>query len=464
MKQLRIFIFLLAIVYLVLALAYAPWSRGGDTRSGVYNWDVYGYSFYLSGILHGDLWETKYLDEIDTLYRPCNEVMAYGRFAVEGSQRQVFKYTIGNAYFYAPFYFGAHVVNKAFLGYRADGYSKPYSVGLTLGWIFWSLWGLYLLGLFLLRYFSVFATLSTLFCIGLGTNYCAYTVQIIGMNHIPLFFCAALCLLAGDAWAKTGQAKDLSLLALGLGLSVVLRPTELLLVLALPMVLMRLAKYQSNNWANVWAFLALRWRQILLAVGVGLLTVFPQLLYWYLAAGKWVHYSYQGEYFDFAKPHIFEGLFSYQKGLFVYTPIIGLAVLGLPFLIRRAPLLGFWLLLYLSANIYVILSWTAWTYGGSFGARSMIQSFAFWALPMAALFDAAWHFLKNLRCRFCAWLLGLTLSIIPLSLVALQQLQTAQYHWSIIHWENMRKESYWFVFCKLHYTQEELDHLHWLYN
>jgi hypothetical protein len=459
MKSLRIFVFLLAIFYIISAFGFAPWRRGGETRSGVLNWDVYGYSFYLSGLLHGDLLRVKYLDEIDSTYRPCNEVMEYGRFRVEGTDKYAFKYTIGNAYFYAPFYFGAHLVNKTFLGYKTDGYSLPYSAGLTIGWGFWSLWGIYLLGVFLLRYFRPISVLSTLFCIAVGTNYYAYTVQIVGMNHIPLFFVSALCLWAADNWAKRGRWQDLSLLAMGLGLAVVLRPTELVMVILLLAVLPLIKREQGT----ILPFLQARWGQILIAVAVGLAVVLPQILYWWAATGKLVHYSYQGEYFDFANPHLRKGLFSYRKGLYVYAPLMLLGVVGLPFLLRRSKAIGAVILLYLLANVYIILSWSAWAYGGSFGARSMIQSFAFWAIPMAAFFDALWGFLSRRQGVLKIVLTAKSVMII-LAFAGLHIFQTFQYHRSVLHWENMSYESYWYTFLKIHYTEAELHHLWWLYS
>ena len=459
MKSLRRFVLLLAVFYIFSSFGFAPWRRGGETRSGVLNWDVYGYSFYLSGLLHGDLLRVRYLDGIDSTYKPCDDVMKYGRFEVEGTDKYVFKYTLGNAYFYAPFYLGAHWFNKAFLGYRADGYSLPYSAGLSIGWVFWAVWGVYLLGLFLLRYFGQVAVITTLFCIAVGTNYYAYTVQIVGMNHIPLFFVSALCLLAADNWAKQGKWQDVALLAMGLGLAVVLRPTELVMVLLLPAVLLLVKQQKQEILPFLWA----RRGQIALAVGVGLAMVLPQMLYWWAATGKFVHYSYQGEYFDFAQPHLRKGLFSYRKGLYVYAPLMLLGAIGLPFLLYRAKAIGAVICLYLLANIYIILSWSAWAYGGSFGARSMIQSFAFWAIPMAAFFDNLWAFVSA-RKGWVKIALVAKSAIIVVALAGLNIFQSFQYHRSVLHWENMSYDSYWYTFLKINYTEAELQHLWWLYS
>jgi len=458
MRALRIFVAIVALFYVVAHWGFQPWRRAS---SGVLNWDVYGYSFYLSGIIHGDVWQARHLDEIDTLYRPCNDVLGYGRFPVvdslTGERRGVvYKYTMGNALFMSPFYFSAHAWALVSGRDAPNGYSRAYSQAITIGWWFWSVWGLYLLGCLLLRYFRTEAVLLTLASIALATNYYAYSVQQIGMNHIPLFFCAALGALSADNWARTGRGRDLYLLALMMGLSVLLRPTEAVLVLLLPAVLLLVQRHQGD----VWAFVRARWGQLAIGAAVGLATVFPQLLYWKLATGHWLHYSYQGESFDFANPHIYKGLFSYRKGFFVYAPIMFLAVLGLPILFWRWRGLALVLAAYLAANIYVIFSWQAWTYGGSFGARSMIQSMAFWALPMAAFWQAAATPVR----RWAAYALAAMRYGVLIFFVWLNIVQTLQYHWAVLHWEYMSRECYWYIFGKIHFTQDELNHIYHLHH
>ncbi len=461
MRALRIFIAIVAVFYLIAQWGFQPWRR---QSSGVLNWDVYGYSFYLSGLIKGDIWQSKHLDEMDTLYRPCDDVLGYGRFpvidSISGERRGVvFKYTMGNALFFAPFYLSAHAWATISGRDKADGYSRAYSHAISMGWWVYSLLGLYLLGCFLLRFFRIEAVLLTLMSIGFATNFYTYSVQQIGMNHIPLFLCAAAGLLCADNWARRGWGRDLYGLAALMGLSVLLRPTEVVLILLLPAIFFLLRRYQSDAWGFIWA----RWRQLLLGALVGLAVVMPQLVYWKLATGHFLHYSYQGEGFDFANPQIFKGLFSYRKGFLVYAPIMWVALLGLPLLWWRLRGLGLALTLYLAANIYVIFSWTAWTYGGSFGARSMIQSMAFWAIPMAML----WQALALAGERWGVWakrlLIGLRYGAFGF-FFWLIMLQSLQYQWAILHWETMSRETYWYIFGRLHFTPQEREYIHYLHH
>mgnify|MGYP003593392854 CR=1 FL=1 len=46
----------------------------------------------------------------------------------------------------------------------------------------------------------------------------------------------------------------------------------------------------------------------------------------------------------------------------------------------------FWpVFVFLLANVYVVSSWWCWWYGGSYGQRAFIESYAVLALPLAAL-------------------------------------------------------------------------------
>ncbi len=460
MKLLRIFTTVLTLLYLISALVFQPWRRGGSDRSGVLNWDVYGYSFYLSGLIHNDLLTLKFLDSIERKYKPCDDAWGYGRFAVPDTDKMVCKYTIGNAYFMAPFYYGAHLYAQNTHHYPPDGYSRPYSIGLSVGWIIWACWGLYLLGAVLIRYFPAPVVVVVLGLIALATNFYGYTIQTVGMNHIPLFFCASLCLYAGQAWARTGRGLFICLFALGLSVSVVLRPTEVVLFLLIPLLFILIRKYQRA----IWPFLYQRWLQIVCAGAVGLLVGLPQLWYWYATTGKWLHYSYQGEHFDFANPHIWQGLFSYRKGLYVYCPVLLLAWLGLIPLYKKNAALCLVLLLYLAVNVYVVFSWTAWSYGGSLGARAMIQSYAFQAVLLAAAGAVFYRWYQFMASRFKRILLIIPLMAVLSGCIYLQIVQTIQYHKVIIHWDNMTKDSFWLVFGKTTLTDTERQQVDELYS
>jgi hypothetical protein len=111
--------------------------------------------------------------------------------------------------------------------------------------------------------------------------------------------------------------------------------------------------------------------RFLLLFGVLALLVFlPQLLYWHRQTGYWLFYSYgeKGSFF-FLRPRIADGLFSYRKGWLLYTPVMILALAGIPLLYKKYKLFFASVAVTFILAVYVMFSFWCWWYGGSFGCR-----------------------------------------------------------------------------------------------
>ena len=169
-----------------------------------------------------------------------------------------------------------------------------------------------------------------------------------------------------------------------------------------------------------------------------MLIISIQLIIYKVQCGDFFVYSYQGEGFNFTDPQIFNFLFSYQKGLFVYTPIFLLPLLGLYTLFKLSRYHFFAFVVPMSIVIYVLSSWWCWFYGGSFSSRVMVVEF----IPLFALLlgIALQHFKKPYRNTLLA-------SMLVVLFVC--QIQIFQYRYYEIHWAHMNKEKYWKVFLRV---------------
>jgi hypothetical protein len=125
--------------------------------------------------------------------------------------------------------------------------------------------------------------------------------------------------------------------------------------------------------------------------GIFLLTVMWQFAYWYRITGSVVTDPYRGrgEHLDLLHPHLLEVLFSVRKGLFVWTPLLVLATIGLPLLRRTARPLFVASVVSLGVATWVVSSWSIWWYGGSFGMRALVDVMPVWILGLAALVETA---------------------------------------------------------------------------
>jgi hypothetical protein len=173
----------------------------------------------------------------------------------------------------------------------------------------------------------------------------------------------------------------------------------------------------------------------------------PQLFFWKVNTGHWLFYTYGQEGFFFDRPRFFLGLFSYRKGWLVYTPLMIFALAGIPLLLKNAREFFWPVVVMLPLHLYIIFSWWDFSYGGSFGARPMIEFYALLSLPLGALL---WYFKKNI-------LIFRTLQLAMLLLVMLNLFQTLQYKYGIIHFAEMSGKAYWASFGRLSVDQSYYD-------
>jgi hypothetical protein len=136
---------------------------------------------------------------------------------------------------------------------------------------------------------------------------------------------------------------------------------------------------------------------------------------------------------------VLDGLISFRKGWFLYTPLMLLSCIGIYFSVKQKRDFSIGLLSFLPVFIYVTFSWWCWWYGGSFGARSMIDIYAFMALPLGVLLE---KLASNKKVLIAS-------SVIFVAIVALNLIQTEQKRLMIIHWDSMNEEAYWGTFLKL---------------
>lgn len=405
-------------------------------------WDCANYYLFLPAtFVYNDLADLKFYPKTVEKYYINNGANDYGLFP-QPNGHTVNKYAVGTSVFILPFFLLAHGYCLITDSYPADGYSTPYLVMVIFAILTWVMAGLYVLRKFLVKYFSETATLLTLLLILFATNLYFYTVFNIGMSHPFSFALFCFLLYATDNLYATGKTRYLLWIAAILGVAVITRPTNV--IAALVPLLWPYAQAKGLPQRATF-FIRKKWglvASVVLFVSILML----QLTYWKCTAGKWVHFSYEEEHFEFLKPHIIDGLFSYRKGWFLYTPIAFIATLGLVPLLKRYRQLGILIITFLIINIYIVFSWYAWAYGGSFGARSMIDCLPLMAIPLACLIE--WIFSRGKALRITA----ITIFVFCITLNTFQSFQLMN---NLTMWDETNKAFYWRTFGKLEVTDED---------
>ncbi|MEL6629275.1 MAG: hypothetical protein AAFQ83_13120 [Bacteroidota bacterium] len=359
-------------------LYYPKWNETGTEAT--LSWDVSGYYWYLpAAFIYGDLKRADFSEEIIQKYNPTSSFEQ--AFEYENGSR-VMKYSMGQAVTMMPAFFVGHLWALV-SDYPADGFSFPYQITIGLWSLLLACLGLWMLARILALYFSDKAVAWVLLIIAIGTNFLEYSAIQGSMTHGHLFFLYTLLIWQTIRFYQ--QPRLLSAIGIGalIGLAALIRPTELMTLL-IPVL------WGLDSWQAVKdriQFVRVHFTKYLLAGIVTGLVGGLQLIYWKYVSGDWIVYSYQDQGFNWIKPFISDGLFSYRAGWLMYTPIMIFAIIGFPFLVRQHKNLLWVSLIYTLIFCYVAFAWEIWWYGGSLGQRTMVQAYPVLAFPLAALVE-----------------------------------------------------------------------------
>lgn len=367
------------------------------TFEGVTVWDVAGYYIYLpAAFIYQDITKLSHYPEMLEKYRMSPY---FDQATMLDNGNYVMKYSAGQAIALSPGFFAGHLYALS-TDYPADGYSLPYQAGLKIWTLLIAFIGLWYLMKILTHYFSPGWAAAGILLLVLGSNYLEYSAIQGAMTHNSLFTITALLIWTTIRfYEKPNRSKALGVGIL-LGLAALIRPTELVLILipllwglsSMQLVKERIDFFKKNP-------------SIILITAISCILVGSiQLFYWKYVSGSWLVYSYGDQGFNFLSPYIYKGLFSTQSGWFMYSPLMLLILPGLYKMWSSGHESRWLIIAYFCAVIYITFSWKIWGYGGSLGARALVQSYPLFAIPLIFglkfLFDK-YIFTKALVVLFC---------------------------------------------------------------
>lgn len=407
------------------------WTHGGNAGDTQISFDVFGYYLYLpSTIIYQDFSNLEYLRSILPDYKPTTDFSQ----ATEGPiGKYVFKYTMGQSLMFAPFFLTAHYLVVPLTDFKRDGFSPPYQLLIALGCLFYTLIGILYLRKFLNLYFDDRITAIIIILIVFATNFLLYATRENTMPHNQLFALFAMIFYFSAGFYKKPSFKNALLIGACIGLCGLVRPTEVIICIIPVFLGVRSMPELVYRIKNYWKFIA-----VMAAMACFVFSF--QLIYWKIQSGNWFFYSYGNESLNFMNPHFKDVLFSFRKGLFVYTPIMIFVVAGIVLMFKRMKENALAVLIFAILNLVIVSSWDCWWYGGSFGQRSMVQFYMVAALPLGVVINSIFQN-KSIVMK---GLFGFVLSLF----VALNVFQVWQYKKGIIHYESMTKEAYFAVFGK----------------
>jgi hypothetical protein len=343
---------------------YAPYNNGPAIRS-----DGTGYHLWTRALLDGDLSFCRWWD---TPERP---------FSVDGPRK---------AYCQNKFPPGVALIRFPVMAFLVDR-SDPNKLDITPaehfasqvfgGAVLWLQAALLIWAATLSRLAPWRSCAAITLCV-FGTGLFHYATYDGSFSHIySAFFCALLLWAAAREHALRKPMPAPLLIAASFFL-IALRNTNLLLLLELT------AAYVIWRAPSLPRRELIRAKLVPVAVGAGTMIAL-QLAYNTYAQHHFALSSYADESFRWDRPMQWSVLFSYERGLFTYYPIFGLALIN-GFAVRSTRRLT--LLLFALILTYMTLYgfWSSWYLGGGMGHRGFVE-----LVPLVAwVLCLAWNRLR----------------------------------------------------------------------
>ncbi len=348
--------------------------------------DGLGYYAYLPAkfIYNDTHYEYKWFNAVyEKHYINSGSSSADEHFLVKYKDKKINKYYPGLSLLWLPFFALAHACALVFQ-FPADGFSLPYQWGIGSASLFYLFLGLYYLRKLIFK-FSARAWISFIVPVLLfyGTPLFDFALNLNSLSHvysfcvITVFSFYAFRYLNEEGNALYNFCLSLFLLAV----LVTIRPLNILILAILPALALRKGGISLGNFGRPGA-----------AHFVVLLMTFwvatRQVYILKNATGEFFPNTYSGEPFYFLQPQVIKAAFGFQYGMFLYAPLLLLALLGAwyyPGKMKRWILPGFFMFLF-----YIYASWWFWP----ITSRALIDFYVIPALLLSALLS---HFSAKRR-------------------------------------------------------------------
>jgi hypothetical protein len=276
------------------------------------------------------------------------------------------QWSVGPSLLWLPSFVQAHLVVRVLreLGWDvpADGYSWPYRLACALATAAYAFLGLFLAYRAAARLTSPTPALLATAALWLASSLPVYVYFLPFYSHALASFGVSVFLwywLTGRPFGRPRQWMVWGLLG---GLVWQLEPLAGLVLVAA--VVEWLASLRSvgapRSTASAAAFGA-----------AALLAAVPQLVIKWIIHGSALRTGTLNRYFWDA-PRLLDVGFAAEHGLFLWTPVLLLSVIGLALLCRREPVAGCGLLAAFASTYYVVACYEAWHGISSFGNRFFV--------------------------------------------------------------------------------------------
>jgi hypothetical protein len=292
---------------------------------------------------------------------------------------------VGPAILWAPLFLllwvGASLANLVGAGWPVDGYSRFYQATAGISGVLAATAGVVFSWRLASSVFSARAAAWATLVMWLSSSAIYYSLV------SPTYSHAASLLATSAFWyvfIRTRESNDLrryAVLGTLAGFAALMRWQDAILLASIAFDLGWRLKARAIRLPG--ALITL-----FVAAGAALLVFVPQMIVWMSLYGRPLAMPQGPGFMLWTQPALLAVLLSDWHGLFTWTPVVAIALIGFIPLWRRQPLIA------ASAAIFLMLSWYVnaavadWWAGEAFGSRRFISCIPVFVLSLAALIDA----------------------------------------------------------------------------
>jgi len=308
-------------------------------------------------------------------------------FAARGTARI---YPFGAALMWAPFMIAAHVwlklLNLFGAAYPTDGYTFPYQMAIGFGSLVYGFAGLVLIWRMVREYFGdLIAAIATMATTA-GSFFLWYLTVENSMVHAASMFTTTLVVYVWHRGRPFNATETDAANRPGI---------RWWIAIGLAGALMTMVRWQNITFLALAVLIAL-WqmrkridRALIQALAAGaaafLAGFLPQLIFWKIVRGGWFAVPASDHSFDIRSFHAWDVLFSSNHGLFATTPLVYLALLGIPVFFKRDRTMTLLLIGGFISQVVVNAGPEGWWGGSGYGARRFDNSVIVFAAGLGGL-------------------------------------------------------------------------------
>lgn len=312
-------------------------------------------------------------------------------------------FSIGPAVLWSPIFLVTYAIASV-VGMASDGFSYWYQAPILFLSIAYGFIGIVLIYRVVAGMFSKFAALVAILGIWLATNVVYYMGVSPSASHVLSMFASALFVYLW--WRRTPHTnprlqevtgrtrRDWFVWGLSAGIMALVRWQDSIIALLALFEWFadgrQITRSLTNSNGERQSGFFFRLSPIVngLVFLLGALIVFlPQMFAWNILYGSPFTIPQGYGFLGFWQPEMINVLFSSKRGLFTWTPLLFLAVIGFVPLYQKNKRLGAAAAIIFILETYVTSIVVDWWGGEAFGARRFISLMPFFALGLAAFID-----------------------------------------------------------------------------